>query len=360
MDISPPAFFLFSKMDIQNPVQPFLSCIGLSITDACPISCSHCIMGAGPARKTKMSAHEAHGWLKQASEYRNHHITSTVITGGEPFYDPDLLGNVLQSAGKCGLVAAVMTNAFWADSPEKARAVLAAMPNIKMLSISTDVYHQKFIPLLKVKNAILACDSLDIAHSVAVCIEHGTDETASEEAIGSLGKILPERHIKISHVYPAGRAKDLPSGQIAGLGEAQSYCCGSADYPTIFPDGSVIGCMGIVHRLPTGHPLLLGNAKDEALSRILDKAEGNLFLHTLRLWGAQAILEHLRKRGGMDDVIKSPSGARNCDFCYSLANNPSLLKRLEGVFSHDELKEKIAYARVFYFNESELANTLSR
>src|SRR5690348_9477988 len=143
-------------MDIPQGVKdpPFLRNVGLLLTYHCQAACAHCILRAGPDRHEQVNLADARDWIRQIAEYRDRYVYVLSLTGGEPFSDLKLLRAVMESAAERGLYISVVTNGFWAVRRERARDLLRSLPQICFLSISTDLYHQKFIPFEYVKNAV--------------------------------------------------------------------------------------------------------------------------------------------------------------------------------------------------------------
>lgn len=347
-------------MSHEPGATPFLTCLGLSITTRCPVACSHCIVEAGPRRRDEMSAGDVAGWLRQAAAYRGGRIRSVVITGGEPFYNLALLTDILQSAVTHGLVPAVVTNAFWATSPAAAVNLLASVPQIRMLTVSADAYHQKAIPFQNVRNAILAARELGIAHNVAGCMLR-EDDPAWLVVRAQLEQVIEPDLIRVAAVYPAGRALRQfgQADEDWAAAQAPGACC-AADYPTIFPDGSLTGCMGLVKELPTDHPLHFGSLRERTLEQILDAAEANVALHMLRLWGPARLLELLAS-GGYAGLLPQRFWKRGtCDLCYALAENGELRRGLAQVAGDPEVALKTAYGRVYYLQEESMMQHLKQ
>jgi organic radical activating enzyme len=329
---------------------PFVSSLGLSITDACPITCSHCIVNAGPHRKGRMKIEELYSWMQQASAYRNGYITSVVITGGEPFYDLPLLRDVLACALSWRLVPIVMTNAFWAKTLQATQDELRSLPHISMLNVSTDSYHQRFIPLRYAANALLAAKSLGIKYSAAVCVETEHDP-ASQRTISELRNLIPDCSILSAGICPAGRARKLRDGRLELTKMYPPWPCTDADCPTVFPDGRLIACMAMVQQLPNAHPLLLGNLRESSLQELLEQAERNTALHILRVWGPAHLFEMLERAGARDLLPKTYTKHCCCDLCYALARDSRLLGILLELIKDTALSKKVAYARLFYLHE---------
>jgi len=217
----------------DNSSVPFLSSLGLSLTARCPIVCPHCIVEAGPHRKEEMSIEHVRDWLGQAAAYRHGHIQSVVITGGEPFYNLPLLRAVLEFAAAVRLVSIVITNAFWATSPSVAVDTLRGLPEVRMLTVSTDVYHQHFIPIQYAKNALCAARDLGLGYNAAVCFERETDPAYQFTRL-ELAKVIDEHLIRPAAISPAGRAllKFKPN-RFDNTTECPDFACAGADYPPV-------------------------------------------------------------------------------------------------------------------------------
>ena len=345
-------------MSNETEGMPFASSIGFSITTRCPVACSHCIVEAGPHRREEMSIDDARNWIAQAAVYRNGYIKSAVFTGGEPFFNRALLAGLLDCAISHGLVPAVVTNAFWATSRDRARETLAGLPQIKLLSISTDVYHQRAIPLKHVRNAIGAAQELGVRHNLAVCFEDDADPEFLQLKAG-LEQIVDDRLIRLASVFPAGRArKTLKLDRQIFLNEPAPGPCLGADFPTVFPDGRVVGCMALLTELPSAHPLYLGSLKIETLARILDDAETNVALHLMRVWGPSRLVSMLREAGYEHSLPRKYIKHGHCDLCYALLGDSGLMTALARLVEDRQLAEETAYARQFYLKEEEMVHLL--
>src|SRR5262249_43923275 len=112
------------------------------------------------------------------------------FAGGEP----TLLGDVLlRSIAYCrlnGVVSRIITNAYWAHSPEAALAKCKELraAGLNELNISMDDYHEPYIAFERVKHAYQAAMQLDFSGIViANCV--GPESTLTpkrlEEAFGT-------------------------------------------------------------------------------------------------------------------------------------------------------------------------------
>ncbi len=77
------------------------------------------------------------------------------LTGGEPFEDYERLEQILQGAQQSGLegLEKIETNAYWCTDEELVRRRLLRMGELGLtrLQISTDVYHQEYISIERVR-----------------------------------------------------------------------------------------------------------------------------------------------------------------------------------------------------------------
>lgn len=345
-------------MDQETLELPFLSNLGLMLTFKCTTACPHCVVEAGPHRKEEIPLERALDWIDQARQYRNGHILGLALTGGEPFCILNKLTHVVEYASERGFFISVVTNAFWARTKEQAFSILSRLPDIKMVSISTDVYHLKTIPFQNVVNLVQACRALGRTFNLAVCTDdlENPEYLKIVESIRSLGE---GDRLRPAITFPVGRAQNLVANFHYPLSpEAPVAACTMASSPIAFPDGKVLACIGPIVSLPENHPLYLGNAQKEPLASILERAEVNPILHLIRVWGPYKLVSLLKERGLGDDLPREYISTCTCDICYKLFSHPSLLAALNGMMQEEEFQELAAYARIFYLKETGMAERL--
>ena len=85
----------------------------------------------------------------------------------------------------------MVTNAFWADTPEHAETILQNLSSIDAIAISSDYYHQASIPLTRVVNAISAAKKGNIPYYINVCTEN-TGDPQYQHLLGELQKVAEE------------------------------------------------------------------------------------------------------------------------------------------------------------------------
>ncbi|MDH5636932.1 MAG: radical SAM protein [Nitrospinota bacterium] len=329
----------------------YLLNIGLLLTYKCQIACPHCIIKAGPNRKEKIPVEVAFDWISQVSRYREGHVNILSITGGEPFFDIDYLKDISDFAAQCGLIPTVVSNAFWAGSRASAKKVMANLQSVKMFTFSTDVYHQKAIPIENILNAILAAKELGRPHSVAVCAAD-LEEPEYKKTIDTLLKVTEKRRISSAITFPVGRAAmTLGAGGRALASAPCPAACLSGDSPIIFPDGRVTACIGPVIDIDGDHPLLLGRIGEMSIEEILDKSETNAALHAIRVWGPKKIISELERRGVGNLLPKEYFENSVCDACYRLMSDDKIVSEIEKLAMDEQFMLEVAYGRLYHLGE---------
>jgi organic radical activating enzyme len=337
---------------------PFLSNISFMLTYKCTIACPHCIVNAGPNRKEEMDAVRALDWIDQAAAYDEGKVRGLALTGGEPFYNIDHLSRISGYAREKGLITSVVTNAFWAKEKQPALEALNQVPAIDYLSISTDVHHQRFIPIDNIRNAVWAARETGRQYNIAICTDN--EESPEYQAIlRQLATIVTPDEIRIAVTYPAGRAlKHHDSYHHKSTATPTVSACTMASAPVVYPDGNVMACIGPVLTLPGPCPLRLGNLNENSLETILDKAEINPLLQIIRIWGPAKLVSLLNHAGKTDLLPGEYISNSTCDICYKLFSDERIIEELEALLRNRDYLNIIAYARMHYLQEPAMVQAL--
>jgi organic radical activating enzyme len=336
--------------EILDP--PFMRNVGLLVTYHCQAACDHCVIRAGPDRHEEVALEDARVWIREIAAYRDRYVCVLSLTGGEPFSNLKLLREVMEMAAEAGLFVSVVTNGFWGASRESALKLLKSLPQICFLSISTDIYHQKFVPYESVKNAIWATRECGIPYYVSII----TDRDDDPEFLRVKSEVLKTseaENIRTGITFPVGRASEIKAQlKYSVTSEPPKEACQAASSPCIFPDGRVYGCIGPLIDLQADHPLLLGSLRETPMHEILDRAETNAVLHALRLWGPKRLITMLREAGlGRHLPFEFVTGSI-CNACFSLMSNPAVREWLQQLEQDAEFRRKVAYGRLYYLHES--------
>jgi organic radical activating enzyme len=336
----------------------YLRNIGLMMTYRCQASCSHCVVEAGPHRTEEISLNEAFDWIDQIVRYRDGYIKALSLTGGEPFDCFDKLKAVARHGAEQGLIITTITNGFWAKSPNEATKLLGEVAGLKMIGVSADHHHQSFIPFERVRNVVTAARNCGLPYRIIVTTE---DETSQEykDFRARIDEISPPENIQLTTTFLAGRATDKidKSAQRTSKTPCQSKC-GAAGAPVLFPDGRVIACIGALIALPTKHPLVLGNVRQNTLADILDKSETNTILHGLRVWGPGKLVSWIKDSYGDADLPDQFIDNAICDPCYKIMSSKKLLGWIEQLANDPEYIRTVAYGRSYHLEEDEMLRYL--
>ncbi len=342
-------------MNDRKLTLPFLSNLGLMLTYRCTTACPHCLVEAGPHRTEQMPLDRCLAWIEEARAYRDGHIQGIALTGGEPFYDLAMLSEVSSRARELGFVVTAVTNAFWASTLQSARDTLRQVPGIRILSISTDVYHQRSIPFRNVRHAIEAAKELDRLYNIAVCTDT-KDDPGYQRIAAQIAEIGDAERMRVAMTLPIGRAKQNASSltyEISSTPAAEA--CSMANWPVVFPNGDVQACIGPLLTLPPDHPMCLGNANRMKLTEILDRAETNPLLHIIRVWGPRRLVALLEEHGAGEMLPKEYICGSPCDVCYKLMSDERIVRRLGEILDEEEIRQEVAYARIYFLNELAMA-----
>ncbi len=346
---------------MENRELPFLTNYGLMLTYKCSVACPHCIVKAGPNRKEEMKPADALKWIDQIDEYsRNRGITPGIsLTGGEPFYNEELMKRVADYAAEKRFIVSVVTNAFWADSREKALDTLSKFSSVKLVSVSTDKYHLENIPLSNIRNAVYSCKKLGKEYNIAVAARSEEDEEYLH-LIDQLLEFTEKEKIETALIVSVGRAeKQVKTGDLEQSEEPPQAACSMASFPILFPNGKVIACIGPPIVLPDFNPLYLGNLRRESLLQILDRAENNFILHAIRTFGPSFLVKQLRDKGYGELLPRSFRAESICDVCNKLFSGKEICQALEEVAADEKFRERVAYGRFYYLDEPAMIESIT-
>ena len=140
-------------MALERPKLRAWQFAGLMTTYWCNARCPCCYVHGSPDRGGRLAPADAVAWWQQLDR-----VAAIVgrrvqihVTGGEPFGDFEHLCSILSAVQQAGLgpVEKLETNAFWATDDDQAAERLAAVRDwgVDSLVISTDIYHQQFVPI---------------------------------------------------------------------------------------------------------------------------------------------------------------------------------------------------------------------
>jgi MoaA/NifB/PqqE/SkfB family radical SAM enzyme len=323
--------------------QEFLTFI---ITLRCPNECLHCLVDAGPEREEEMNTVDLLTWIREAARYPN--IRCIAIGGGEPFFYKKL-PVVIAEARHRGLNVGVLTSAYWASDVSVAKEMLNELGHLTYLGISTDRFHQRYVSIERVRNAIIAAREVGVSE-IAINVNYLREkESMLEEVKTELGMDLSRIKVFTSPVIPVGRAaREIPWKSFPFKEGFTKKVCQAINYPSVFPTGIVHACAGPLTALGEKDPLVLGNLYEESLSKILNREKQEHYLvHALRLWGPYT-LAHWTMEAGLEEHLRGhyiPDDP--CDLCCDLFSKPEIVQFLQEKMKEPSLRQEVARWRLF-------------
>ncbi|MDK4733529.1 radical SAM protein [Rhizobium sp. CNPSo 3490] len=291
--------------------RPYGAGVAVSVTNACPLQCKHCITNSSP-KGEQAPDHFPDDLARflDRNDFETNHVT---MTGGEPFHDLPKLIKLVQLAAKKGYEVGAITSSFWAKSPERAADVLSQLPGLRNLTLSVDAHHEKFVPQRFVRNAFAAAKAKGLVVKVRVCVQ--IPQTADDDRLLEFVKSFADAsEIESQQIVPYGRSAEHSEFSEQMFAE-QNEC--PAIGPHLFYNGDVIPCCNTIVPLRGNHPLRITRSEnDESLQEAVLQ---NMLFVTLKTWGAQDLKDYL-----YPDATKNITA---CDLCADVCTDSKLAQR---------------------------------
>ena len=343
-------------------------------TNNCTAKCRHCSMNSGPDRNDTLSWEQLDMMMTQLFDQLD--IGVIVFSGGES----TLLGDdLLKAIDKCrqhGVLSRLVTNAFWADSPEAALAKLTELreAGLDELNISTDDYHLPFISLQKVRYAYEAAIQLDF-HAVAICNAYGPDGWLTPDLLnGEFGgnEDMKRRFGADGHSLYHERKEEetlllLSNGQTQKLGRGigklteeevdqhdKEFLYDMADKvggcpwairsAAISSKGHFVSCCGF--EVEDNEILDYGDLNEKPLSELLERADNDLITNMIAIMGPPKIKQFLEQMCPDEVDFPRESYRSYCEVCEDLVGirkNREAMYKYQGAFV-----ESVSNVRAIY------------
>jgi MoaA/NifB/PqqE/SkfB family radical SAM enzyme len=354
-NISNPGHEYESKEESTAVKRSFFSNIEIVVTSKCNIGCRHCIYDCQPYSTEKLSKTVIKDLIRQAAALNC--VKSIVFTGGEAFLEYNSLIESIALCEELGLEAAAVTNGYWAHTAQIAGQKLKELKGLRILNVSTDSFHQEFVPAEKIRNIIESCHELGIKCIVRISYLNnpGSEIGAIKEQLSGLDGLYS---IVAIPVAPFGRAAALKETcSIYSYDPRGLPCCG-ADDPVIDANGDVKFCPGGLFSHPENRLLKVGNIYDETLEEIKKSADLNPVVQMLRLRGPGGLVRLVRdqaKKDGAPFVPPQTEEKRDlCSLCKYVIINPSNARTLQRAVRDPKVYHEIARESLQEFGETSM------
>jgi hypothetical protein len=225
-----------------------------------------------------MTPEEAEGYIKTITATNSLDVGITIV-GGEPLLNVDLIIKITGIARKYGVgKIGVDSNASWATTIEKAIAILTRVKDANIsLGISADAFHQNFIPMSCVSNALEAARRIGYPVGCASRFLDSQDavnpyDKETLRIISSLRAEYSEKDVNFSsdRAVFQGRGINLSNRYEGRTCLPTDTCRGVPWFAT--EDFAKLGGIQIdpLGWVMVDHGICIGNVKEATLTEILD------------------------------------------------------------------------------------------
>jgi hypothetical protein len=299
----------------------------ISLTQKCPIRCEHCFVDSGPLRQHAASFAEIKTWLDGILTSPD--LSVVFFSGGEPFSHPRALRYGLEATTQKGKYSVIATSAFWAKTPDIAERFLKLYPQPGSICISTDIYHEKFVPLSYVRNAAAVAR----ARGIDVTIQLTRTPDAFEDFLQRFDRevgfdLVPPSEIFVAEYSAVGRAStECGAERREEVGPQPSAPCVWLGTPWVRENGVVCACPNTKVFETSRHPLRIGTLDQTSFQDLSSESRRDYFLQALRVFGPKGLTEQFPLTDwGWERP--SESGESVCDLCHSITGTSGLPDRI--------------------------------
>lgn len=299
--------------------------IAMELSRKCNLQCPHCITGANSRIKERLSYSRISSYLTQIKTVSN----GVSFTGGEPFIFLDRLKFAVREATRVGLKKGIVTNAFWANSQKKAEYILGDIKKygeIDQLNISTDRFHERFIPFSNVVNAARACKKLKINTKIRI-FHIGFSKDVQYRAVSLIkrrlkkawGKVI-EIHSQPLIVFDGMKVDKRQIGVRYSSRLPVKNSCFALRTIFIACNGDVYPCCAGLFQVRYKEAVILGNINERPLKDILDEAKESFLPNFLSKFGAQGLVRLIRPINNQlsRDLLNNIQNNDGCHLCARL------------------------------------------
>jgi len=312
----------------------------------CNFECAHCSVGSSPKTKMPMPWELYMDLIRQLRQVDG--IKVVCFTGGEATLRKEWLLDAIAVATQAGFRTRVVTNGWWARTPEKARQMVQELreAGLEELNTSYDDYHAPFAPMEKIVNLVRATLETDMRLAIAVVNDANavhSGERIRDELVAGIPISIEQLQSRVFFIEdgptPSGTGQDLDVKYVNR--HIEVGCSDIGKSISIHPNGLVKACCG--HAMFETPDLTIGSLYNEPLQNMLDRCSHNLLYWWIHSYGPKKILDRLGIGGEY---------ASQCHACYALLATPEHRAKLHA-FMHEHRDD-------IFVNDVLLGDSLSR
>ncbi len=287
--------------------------IAFGYSTRCNIRCSHCVAAGETPVTSKMELARAKDIIREMAMAE---VKGISFTAGEPFiYLEDLL-ELIDLCSEKKIYTRVVTNSYWAKTPEQAREKLHLLKQCGLcqLRLSYSRWHQQHVPKQQVLYAAKACQEAGVDFFISFVTDFSElDEPYEQYLRDNNVMFFPEP------VIYAGRAEDFIHQPL--FTDYQNNCCQMNPY--LAPDLTMYACCDAGSHFSSTNFFRLGSLNDWSIDQLLTKSENNSLYNCIRTMGITPIASYAGMKSR--DIVTY----RKCSLCKKLFNDPETLRTLQ-------------------------------
>jgi len=287
--------------------------IAFGYSTRCNVRCEHCVAADAALATAKMDIAQASAIIADLAAAN---VIGISFTAGEPLLYLDDICTLLSLCRLYGMYSRVVTNSFWAKTPDAADTVVADLKEngLCQLRLSYSRWHQKNIKPENVVNAARSCRKNGLDYFVSFVTDF-TEEDDNFEQYLRENKLLffPEP------VIYSGRAQDFTRKPLQT--DYQENCC--AMNPYLSPDLNMYACCDAGSHFTNTNFFHIGNLQHTSIDKLFLKSEQNSLYNFIRYTGISGIASFAGFTAR--DIVQY----RKCELCEKLFNSPDTLAILE-------------------------------
>lgn len=289
------------------------------MTDKCNAACRMCCFSCSPEKDTLLDIGLMKDYIGQAKKIGT--FRTVAFTGGEAILYYEQLKSCIACAHGLGFEATLVSNGFWGANYEKGFEMIKGLAEAGLthLSLSVDQFHQEYVPITSVKNAIRIGERLGILS--ALTLMDLKDGLSSRSVMRELRPEIYGKDLIVYPVFPAGKAaENIPDDQIIRACETNSACCPFDKGITVLFDGTIMMCCSQFSReIEMTH---LGRFGDTTLEEAVERFNKNDFLYVLLVRQFKWYADLAKRLGFRLDLYYSVA----CHLCHALFTNKAFMK----------------------------------
>lgn len=287
--------------------------IMLNICSTCHMRCRHC---SNVDTLCDMSAIDMRIVEKYIYEMNALGLDTLTIVGGEPFEEFELLKQICRTAHNNGKKIGIITNGFWARTIADGEKMLAMLPGVANIVVSSDLYHLEFVSEETVRNVVDICQKHNIGVSIHAVCANKTDAEKVKKIYKELSKRIL---VNTSALMPIGAAKTLDIDRFVlrdRIDKFSRFCSAGNIYVDI--NGNVYGCCNAC--LAQGSFFFYGNILEISLGEMAEMIEKDSMFQYITKCGPRGLKGILMNQDNYD-VFLNREYTCECDACVDILRN---------------------------------------